>query len=503
MDLVRIKQIIYSKQLIWAIIATGIIFRLVPYSANCSLWVDEAAISSNIVNRTYAGLLQPLDMEQGAPPGFLFLEKFSTQIFGNNEFALRLFPLIFGILAIFMFVKVARITLNPLVFVSAIFLFVIHRTAINFAVETKQYSLDIFFALLIILVTLKSISEKITLRNFLLFGAAGIVAQLFSHASVFVMAGCGTTMIFLTLIKKDYRRLAFYASVSAVWLLFFGVLYYLLFRHFAANSAQQFYWTNAFMPFPPRSFTEIIWPFVKFYQLFKNPMGFTFAGLAVVLFIVGGIYQFLRNRQFLLMLVLPIFFALIASAFNKYPFEDRVMIYSLPAFIILIVSGIYFVVFYVKKFKPIVAVLLLVLIMGPMLLKAMIFVVKPQREEIKDVLSFMDKNIKNGDKIYVAYYAGRAFTFYKERFGLSSFEIIPGNWNNTDNQYINEIKKLNNQGRVWYVFTYWEKNRNEDLLMTKYLTENYQIIKEIYSTEATGLLVNMAIPETDDHKSAK
>jgi hypothetical protein len=141
--------------------------------------------------------------------------------------------------------------------------------------------------------------------------------------------------------------------------------------------------------------------------------------------------------------------------------------------------------------------------MGPMLLKAMIFVVKPQREEIKDVLSFMDKNIKNGDKIYVAYYAGRAFKFYKERFGLSSFEIIPGNWNNTDNQYINEIKKLNNQGRVWYVFTYWEKNRNEDLLMTKYLTENYQIIKEIYSTEATGLLVNMAIPETDDHKSPK
>jgi hypothetical protein len=39
--------------------------------------------------------------------------------------------------------------------------------------------------------------------------------------------------------------------------------------------------------------------------------------------------------------------------------------------------------------------------------------------------------------------------------------------------------------------------------MTKYLTENYQIIKEIYSTEATGLLVNMAIPETDDHKSPK
>jgi hypothetical protein len=494
-DFIRIKQLLYSKKMLWTIIALGIIFRMVPYAANCSLWVDEAAISSNIVNRSFAGLLQQLDMEQGAPPGFLFLEKFATQIFGNNEFALRLFPLIFGILAIFLFVKVSNMTLNPLVLVSAIFLFVIHRTAINFAVETKQYSSDIFFALFIILATLKSSAEKITLNNFLLFGAAGVVSQLFSHASVFVMAGCGTTMIVASLIKKDYRRFRFYLSVSSVWLLFFGVLYFLLFRHFASNQAQQFFWTNAFMPFPPRSFTEIIWPFVKFYQLFKNPMGFTFAGLAVFLFISGGIYQYSRNKPFLLMLLLPIVFALIASAFHKYPFEDRVMIFTLPAFIILIVNGIYFAVLQVKKFKPIVAVVFLILIMGPMTVKAMIFVVKPQREEIKDVLTFMEKNIKNGDKIFVAYYAQRAFAFYKERFGLSSFEIILSNWNNTDNQYINEIKKLNNRGRVWYVFTYWGKKRNEDLLMTKYLTENYQIVKEIYSTEATGLLVDMAIPE--------
>lgn len=497
-DFIRIKQLLFSKKMLWTIIALGIIFRLVPYAANCSLWVDEAAISSNIVNRSFAGLLQQLDMEQGAPPGFLFLEKFATQIFGNNEFALRLFPLIFGILAIFLFVKVSNMTLNPLVLVSAIFLFVIHRTAINFAVETKQYSSDIFFALFIILATLKSSAEKITLNNFLLFGAAGVVSQLFSHASVFVMAGCGTTMIVASLIKKDYRRFRFYLSVSSVWLLFFGVLYFLLFRHFASNQAQQFFWTNAFMPFPPRSFTEIIWPFVKFYQLFKNPMGFTFAGLAVFLFISGGIYQYSRNKQFLLMLLLPIVFALIASAFHKYPFEDRVMIFSLPAFIILIVNGIYFAVLQVKKFKPIVAVVFLILIMGPMTLKAAIFVVKPQREEIKDVLTSMEKNIKNGDKIFVAYYAERAFSFYKERYELSGFELINGHRNKEDIAYINEIKKLNNQGRVWFVFTYWEKNRNEDLLMTRYLKENYQILHEINSTEATGLLVDMTEPKSEN-----
>jgi DNA polymerase III epsilon subunit-like protein len=198
------------------------------------------------------------------------------------------------------------------------------------------------------------------------------------------------------------------------------------------------------------------------------------------------------------MLLLPIVFALIASAFHKYPFEDRVMIFSLPAFIILIVNGIYFAVLQVKKFKPIVAVVFLILIMGPMTLKAAIFVVKPQREEIKDVLTSMEKNIKNGDKIFVAYYAERAFSFYKERYELSGFELINGHRNKEDIAYINEIKKLNNQGRVWFVFTYWEKNRNEDLLMTRYLKENYQILHEINSTEATGLLVDMTEPKSEN-----
>jgi hypothetical protein len=497
-DFIRIKQLLYSKKKLWAIIAAGIIFRIVPYLANCSLWVDEAAISSNIVNRSFAGLLQQLDMEQGAPPGFLFLEKFAILLFGNNEFALRLFPLIFGILAIFLFVKVSKMTLNPVVLIGAVFLFVIHRTAINFAVETKQYSLDIFFALFIILATLKSSTEKINMKNFLLFGAAGVVAQLFSHASVFVMAGCGTTMMVASLMKKDYKRFTFFLSVSTVWLVFFGVLYFLLFRNLSGNHSLQSYWKDAFMPFPPKSFTEIIWPFVKFYQLFKNPMGFTFAGVAVFLFISGGIYQYSRNRQFLLMLMLPIFFALIASVFHKYPFEDRVMIFTLPAFIILIVNGIYFAVLQVKKFKPLVTVVFLILIMGPMTLKAMIFVIKPQREEIKDVLTFMEKNIKNGDKIYVAYYAERAFSFYKEKYSLSGFEIIPGHSNKTDEKHIKEIKKLDNQGRVWFVFTYWEKNRNEDLVMTKYLKENYEILHEIYATEATGLLVDMTAPKSEN-----
>lgn len=36
-DFISLKQLLYSKKMLWTIIALGIIFRIVPYFANCSL----------------------------------------------------------------------------------------------------------------------------------------------------------------------------------------------------------------------------------------------------------------------------------------------------------------------------------------------------------------------------------------------------------------------------------------------------------------------------------
>src|SRR5438093_1878315 len=87
-----------SPLLPWLIIGFGITVRCVQYIANRSLWLDESLLALNIVHRTFLQLLQPLDYEQGAPVGFLMIEKASVQIFGNNEYALRLFTFLFGII---------------------------------------------------------------------------------------------------------------------------------------------------------------------------------------------------------------------------------------------------------------------------------------------------------------------------------------------------------------------------------------------------------------------
>ncbi len=51
----------------------GVVVRLVQYLNNRSIWFDEANLALNIVNRSYFQLLSPLDNNQAAPPGFLWI----------------------------------------------------------------------------------------------------------------------------------------------------------------------------------------------------------------------------------------------------------------------------------------------------------------------------------------------------------------------------------------------------------------------------------------------
>ena len=77
-----------------ALLLLGALLRLRQYLTGRSLWVDEAMLALNIVNRDFWGLLQPLDYDQGAPIGFLLVEKLFNSILGKHEFVLRLFPLL-------------------------------------------------------------------------------------------------------------------------------------------------------------------------------------------------------------------------------------------------------------------------------------------------------------------------------------------------------------------------------------------------------------------------
>ncbi|HEX5807263.1 MAG TPA: hypothetical protein VFY25_01250 [Anaerolineales bacterium] len=83
-----------GKAAVVGLLLLGAVLRLRQYLTGRSLWADEAMLALNIVSRGFGGMFQPLDYDQGAPIGFLLVEKLFTSVFGRHELALRLFPVL-------------------------------------------------------------------------------------------------------------------------------------------------------------------------------------------------------------------------------------------------------------------------------------------------------------------------------------------------------------------------------------------------------------------------
>jgi hypothetical protein len=69
----------YSWRWMWPVLILGLGLRLAQYAGR-SLWLDEALLALNIIHRPIGGLFRVLDYHQGAPLGFLLLEKMATKL---------------------------------------------------------------------------------------------------------------------------------------------------------------------------------------------------------------------------------------------------------------------------------------------------------------------------------------------------------------------------------------------------------------------------------------
>ena len=90
-----------------ALLAVGVLARVVRYVACFPLWEAEAYAAATLVDRGFAGLARPLDYQTVCPLGFLWAEWLAVHLLGYSEYALRLFPLICGIASLVLFAWVS------------------------------------------------------------------------------------------------------------------------------------------------------------------------------------------------------------------------------------------------------------------------------------------------------------------------------------------------------------------------------------------------------------
>lgn len=481
----KVSHYLFSPpRLPWTIIYFGILVRAVQYLSNRSLWNDEAALALNIVNRSYLELLQPLDYDQGAPIGFLFIEKLAIQLFGDNEYSLRLFPILAAIISLFLFYKLAKQCLQPQAAIIALTLFSTLHIWLEYATEVKQYSSDVAIAVLLCLVLIQINSKKLSFTQILTFGIVGAIAIWFSYPASFVLAGIGISYLLVSLFENNLLKTIKLLGIYTIWILSFIYFYFVSLKNLA--SKEDLYKSWASRGTFPANFLDINWFFTSFIEFFHKPLGFPdiFLWLAILAFIVGCISLFLNNKEILLILLSPLFITYLAAYLHKYPFDGRLVLFLIPFFILLIGEGITVIkrktnfTFFAK-----IGIFVLILLLVPPLGTASYLIFKPyQKQEIRPVISYLKNHQQAKDIIYVYQRAEYQFKYYANKFGYQEGDYILGidDLDKIDGQgtseaewqrYKSDLDKLRGKKRVWIIFSHVRSWDKESERITEYLDQ--------------------------------
>lgn len=445
-----------STSLLLIIICWGSLLRLTQYLFNRSLWLDESMLALNIVNREFSQLLSPLDYNQGAPLGFLMLERLAVQVFGTSEYALRLFPLISGIISLFLFYHMAKRTVTSKAVPIALGLFAISGPLIYYSSEVKQYSSDVAIAISLYSAAIYFESCKLTPWRVAVFGFLGAASIWFSHSSVFILAGIGMTLTSLCLTGRRWARIGIFSIVYSLWALSFASCYLISLRQLANNNNLANYWTFAFVPSPFVSVAAMEWFVGTFFQIFEYPAGLDLKGLAALTFFFGCISMISNKREKFFILMSPVLLTLIAAGFHKYPFNGRMILFIVPVLLLFIAEGTELIRSKIKGEASLIVVCLTGFLFFHPLLYSTYHLLKPTvKEEIKPVMNHIKEHQHEEDFLYVYNSTIPAFRYYATRFGLDKMDLVMGmdpkdNWENFEK----DIEQLRGYRRVWLLFSH-------------------------------------------------
>jgi Dolichyl-phosphate-mannose-protein mannosyltransferase len=322
------------------LLVTGAVLRAAPFLLDRSLWLDEAKLALNVLDRSPAQLFRPLDYDQAAPVGFLLLEKQAVMAFGEGERALRLVPLLAGVASLWLFFVVARRWLSPAETLLAMALFALAQPLVYYATEVKQYSTDVFVALALLWAAGRALDGRPHARWALV--PAGVLGVWLSHPAVFVAAGAGLTLVLSAWLRGDRRRAFLLAAVTAAWAASFVADYALVLSRSDPKGFLVRFWADGFPTLPPRSLADLLWPVRTFFGFFVDPAGLGLAGLAAAAFVLGCVrYGRSEPRVLALLAALTHRYPFPTSgSLDSYPLPGRVVLFLVPEAMILVAAGI-------------------------------------------------------------------------------------------------------------------------------------------------------------------
>ncbi|MBD2312016.1 glycosyltransferase family 39 protein [Desertifilum sp. FACHB-1129] len=475
-------ELLSVQRLPWTIISLGILARSVQYFSNRSLWADEAVLALNIVNRSYGELFQPLDYEQGAPIGFLLIEKLATQLLGENEYALRLLPFVSSIVALVLVLRFAKQWLVPAAVPIAAALMAGLPHLIYFSTEVKQYSSDVAIALLALGLALRSHQRSCSLKNAFLYGILGAIFIWCAHPAIFVLGGVSLSCLYLNFRQRKPVISSQLFLIYSLWLLSFLAFYWFSLNDLSSQEVLIESWRNK-RGFPEEYF-DIGWVFETFLLFFHKPLGFEepLVGFGLFTFILGCVAGFSRHKSILLILASPFLVTLLAASLEKYPFANRLILFLTPFAILIMAEGAGQLWQSLQRNarQKIGTVFLIALLGIPVGNIVYYSLIPTHREEIRPVLQYITKYHQPSDVLYVYQRGIYQFLFYAHRFGFEPGEYILGVEDldhyqgenvalKTWERYKADLDNLQGNERVWVLFSHVGADSRERKTITSYL----------------------------------
>ncbi|MDJ1499343.1 hypothetical protein [Xanthocytophaga agilis] len=491
-----------QQSLLVAICILGSIIRIIHYIYNRSLWGDEAFLGINFLADGWKNLFQPpLLYFQQAPLGFLLLEKTLVSLFGPSEYTLRAVSLIFGISAIFLFKYLTNYFLYFPGKVIALFLFALSYPAIYHSVEAKQYSTELFVSVLLYVSYLYYYKKEGTI-TILRFGLIGAFVTWFSYSSLFILLGIANLICIKLIFQRKWKLLLAHLPAFFLWIISFIPNYIFFIKPGSAIPWLVGMWQGSFLPLSKQIF---IWLVRTSISIMQDPVGISWSHgkliiiclgsfIGFVLFLIGAISLIKGDKEAIIVLLLPLFGALVASALHKYPFYERFILFSLPSFLLLIGCGFDRISLFLNR-KPLYIYLIGFILLIPPIFNTIQHIIYPETYPIyadyRAGASFVAKNYKK-ENIYIPAiwgissveaglnYYDKANNYQFSYHFLTKETQVAKNEEELLVQYMHVISTLKNQSSIWIVTNPTISAKIESSKVTHtYISETDVILKAI------------------------
>ena len=336
------------RRILLGFLLLGVAVRAIRFLLCFPLWPDEAYLAHNYLDRSYLGLLKPLDFIQIAPILYLWVQKTLVSLLGFSEYSLRLYSLLCGVASLFVFRYLAGRLLRGTALVLAFAVFAVAYPLVRYSGEAKPYGADMLISLILVTLAILWQEQPERPRRWWALTLAMPLAVLFSYPAAFMGGGICLAMAIELLLRRDRRRQSWLRWIVVCAALAGGaaVLFGLCAREQMEKSgpAQQKAFQSIFPP-PLSSPGEL-----AIYLLANHtgdPIAYPLggksgAGALTALCCLTALILLLRSRRFFLvaLCVFPMVLNFAIAAQHEYPYGSHARFFLYMGSLFCVLTGL-------------------------------------------------------------------------------------------------------------------------------------------------------------------